>query len=205
MIELGEIVRKHPSFFKSYERLTSSLGICSTPFVLTTITSFIACGEIPSIFLPSINDLSSFMVIIISAIISLILHEFSHVVVLINHGASDISIGISTKGVWGWFIKAKIEENRCRELILPFYSVGLGSNLLLFLLFLSFKNINPYLHIISIVNFWLLLINGIPAPLIDGGKLFELILAKLKVEKYIEVISICIMLTWMFILVLRFA
>lgn len=180
------------------------LGICSTPFIITAITFFIAYGKIPSVLLPSMNDLFSFTIIVISVVVSLIVHELSHIVVLINHGAKNLSINISTKGVWGWFVKADVEGDRREELILPFYSVGLGSNLLLFLAFLPFQGINPYLHIISIVNFWLLFVNGMPAPIIDGGKLFELILAKLRIDRYMEVLSIFIMFTWIFILMSRF-
>ncbi|MDH5806180.1 MAG: hypothetical protein QXW62_04325 [Candidatus Methanomethylicaceae archaeon] len=107
------------------------------------------------------------------------------------------------RGILGFFVKADVDSKKCEEVIPFFYSIGLGSNLLLFLIFLPFFEINPYLHIISIVNFWLLFINGIPAPLLDGGRIFEILLKKLKIEKNIELISISLLIIWLLLLILR--
>ncbi|MCS7098470.1 MAG: hypothetical protein NZ922_05800 [Candidatus Methanomethyliaceae archaeon] len=179
------------------------MGLFSIPFVLVTITIIIVYGGIPSIFMPLMGDVAAFIIMITSIIISLLIHELSHIIVLINHGVSNISLCVSMRGAWGWLVKADVDPKMCNELILPFYSIGLGANLLLFLIFLIFYNLNPYLHIISVVNFWILLINGIPAPIIDGGRLFEVLLIKLRIEKHIENISIFILVVWLLLFIIR--
>ncbi|TDA40466.1 MAG: hypothetical protein DSO09_00410, partial [Candidatus Methanomethylicota archaeon] len=60
---------------------------------------------------------------------------------------------------------------------------------------------NSYLHIISVINFWLLFMNGIPAPFVDGGKLFEILFKRVNIE--LEYISIVIILIWLLIFIIR--
>ena len=186
-----------------YELGVGGLGALSVPFVLLSITFFFAYGSIPDLLLPSLGNPLSFVVLISSLILGLVLHEFSHVVVLANRGVESISIGMSISGIWGGFVKADLSPETYSEIKLPFYSSGLGSNLLIFLLFLPFAKINPYLHIISAVNFWLLVMNAIPAPLMDGGKVFEATFKRLKLEKYMELISAGVLLLWLLIIILR--
>ncbi|MCX8181923.1 MAG: hypothetical protein N3D12_02265 [Candidatus Methanomethyliaceae archaeon] len=190
--------------FKTYEVVVCSLGFLSVPFVLACITLFFACGSIPKFFLPFLIDSFTFIFLIIALILGLFIHEFSHIVVLANREVKNISTGISISGIWGGFVKADITPETYSKIQLPFYSSGLGSNLLLFLLFLPFLTLSPHLHIMSVANFWLLTINAIPAPLMDGGKVFEAIFRHLKLEKYMEVISIGVLLFWFLIIILRF-
>lgn len=199
-----KICRSNKKTFKSYELVVSGLGVLSVPFVLACITLFFAFGSLPILLIPSLNDPLAFIFLIASFILGLILHEFSHIVVLANWGVKDISIGISISGIWGGFVRADINKETYSKIQLPFYSSGLGSNLLLLLLFLPFVNFSPYLHIISIANFWLLIINAIPAPLLDGGKIFEATFRYMNLEKYMEAISIGILLLWFLIIILRF-
>ncbi|MGQ9759974.1 MAG: hypothetical protein ACUVQ5_05340 [Candidatus Methanomethylicaceae archaeon] len=187
-----------------YELIITKTGYLSVPFVLASITFFFAYGAIPNLFLPSLMDPLAFSLLIISFIVGIILHEFSHVVILTNRNVTNISIGLSISGIWGGFIKADIDPETYSEIQIPFYSSGLGLNLLLFLVFFPFVALNAYLHIISVANFWLLLINGIPAPLMDGGKVFEVTLRRLNLEGHVEFISIGVLLLWFFIILYRF-
>ncbi|MCC6013326.1 MAG: hypothetical protein LM593_03060 [Candidatus Verstraetearchaeota archaeon] len=191
----------HKNFFKLYEKIIYSLGLLSVPFILISITFLIAYGSIPKILLPSSLDYISFFIIISSFIISIFLHEISHVIILTNRDISNINLGISLRGIIGGFISANIDVKTYNEIILPFYSSGLGLNFLLFLIFLPFFYINSYLHIISVINFWLLFMNGIPAPFVDGGKLFEILSKRVNIE--LEYISIVIILIWLLIFIIR--
>ena len=197
------VCESNKKIFGLYELAVGGLGALSVPSVLLSITFFFAYGSIPDLFLPSFRDTLSFVFLILSLILGLVLHEFSHMVVLANRGVKNISIGISISGIWGGFVKAEVSPETYSEIKLPFYSSGLGSNLLIFLLFLPFARINPYLHIISAVNFWLLVMNAIPAPLMDGGKVFEAIFKRLGLERYMELISAGVLLLWLLIIILR--
>ncbi len=117
---------------------------------------------------------------------------------------SNISMELSMSGIWGGFVKADIAPEIYRMIQLPFYSSGLGCNFLLFLAFLPFVTLNAYLHIISVANFWLLFINGMPAPLMAGGKVFEATLKRLRLERHMELISIGVLLLWFLIIILKF-
>lgn len=151
-------------------------------------------------FLPSFIDPVASIMLLASFILGLVLHEFSHIAILANRGIREISMGFSISGIWGGFVKADITPETYIKIQLPFYSSGLGCNFLLFLLFLPFFYFNSYLHLISVANFWLLILNGIPAPLMDGGKVFEVTLKRLDLEDRMELISATVMLIWFFII-----
>ncbi len=191
----------YKNYFKLYEKIIYPLGLLSVPFILISITFLIAYGSIPKIFLPLSSDYISFFLIIFSFIIGIFLHEISHIIILTNRDINDIHLGFSLHGIVGGFTTAKINPKIYNEIILPFYSSGLGLNFLLFLIFLPFFYINSYLHIISVINFWLLLINSIPAPFVDGGKLYEILLKKININ--LEYISITIILIWLLIFIIR--
>ncbi|MBC7112536.1 MAG: hypothetical protein H5T34_00700 [Candidatus Methanomethyliales bacterium] len=197
------VCESNKKIFNLYELAVGGLGALSVPSVLLSITLFFAYGSIPDLLLPSFKDSLSFVFLISSLILGLVLHEFSHIIVLANRGVKNISVGISISGIWGGFVKADVSPETYSEIKLPFYSSGLGSNLLIFLLFLPFAKINPYLHIISVVNFWLLVMNAIPAPLMDGGKVFESIFKRLNLEKYMELISAGVLLIWLMIIIFK--
>lgn len=197
------ICKSNKEVFKIYEIVVGILGVLSVPFVLISITFFFAYGSIPTPFLPTMTDPLAFLFLIASFVFGLLLHEFSHIVVLANRNVENISVGISASGIWGGFVRADVTPETYSKIQLQFYSSGLGANLLLFLLFLPFSAFSPHLHVVSVANFWLLIINAIPAPLMDGGKIFEATFKLLKLEGHVEAISLGVLLLWLLIIILR--
>ncbi|MBC7120905.1 MAG: hypothetical protein H5T33_04910 [Candidatus Methanosuratus sp.] len=193
-------------FFRGYESVVNILGSLSVVFTLSFLTFFFASGYIPPTLAPNISSPFEFALLIVGACVSLILHEVSHVIILANHGIRAKSMGISVTGIFGAYVQADMDLETYRKVKLPFYSCGVGSNLLIFLiLFVLSDTIMPAITPAAAVSCWFLILNSIPAPLMDGGKIFESQLESMRIERYTTLISVSILMVWLLAVVYRFA
>lgn len=193
-------------FFRSYEAVVSAFGSLSVAFTLSFLTLFFASGYIPKVLVPDVSSAFDFALLVAGACISLILHEVSHVIVLANHGIRAKSIGGSVTGIFGAYVEADMDVETYSKVKLPFYSCGVGSNLIIVLaLFLLSITILPAIAPAAAVSFWFLIINSIPAPLMDGGKIFEFKLEAMHLERHTVLVSALILFAWITAIAYRFA
>ncbi len=193
-------------FFRRYEAFASTFGALSVVITISFLTFFFAYGHIPPALVPNISSAFDFSLLIAGLLSSLILHEVSHVIILANHGIRAGSIGISVTGIFGAYVQADMDIETYRKVKSPFYSCGVGSNLLMFLtLFALSVTIVPAITPAATVSFWFLVLNSIPAPLMDGGKIFESLLEALRLERFADHVSISILAIWLLAIVCRFA
>lgn len=186
--------------FQAYETVATSLGAVSVPLTLTFLTVFFAQGSLPSILVPEIDNLYGFLTLIAGLVSSLAIHELSHVITLANHGIKAEVLGISLSGVIGGYVKADVPKEDYEKIKFPFFSCGVGANLLVFLLALAAGLAGvPQLVPFAAVSFWFMVINSIPAPLMDGGKIFEGLLESLRLERFSDHISALIITMWILV------
>lgn len=191
--------------FRAYETLVTCLGAISVPLTLTFLTFLFAQGFLPPILVPQIDNLYGFLALIVGLTFSLVTHELSHIVTLANHGIKVKSVGISLNGVIGGYVKADIPKEEYDKIKFPFFSCGVGTNLLVFLLALSASSIGVHeLKPFAAVTFWFVVINSIPAPLMDGGKIFEGLLEALRIDRFSDHISAAIIIIWLAVFAARF-
>ncbi len=190
--------------FRAYEIIATSLGAVSVPLTLTFLTVFFARGSLPSILVPEIDNLYGFFTLIGGLILSIAIHELSHIITLANHGIKAEAFGISLTGVFGGYVKADIPKEDYEKIKFPFFSCGVGANLLVFLLALAAGlTMVPELVPFAAVSFWFMVINSIPAPLMDGGKIFEGLLESLRLERFSDHISALIVTAWILVFVAK--
>lgn len=193
-----ETVTAHKSFFAFYERMTFLLGMLSVPLVLSFLTYFFAAGTVPNLLIPDISSVAESLLLIGGLVVALIIHELSHLVILTNHGVRATSVGISLAGVFGGYVQADMERETYRRLKAPFFSCGVGSGLLAFLVLSALGAVVfPTIIPAAVAFFWFTVLNALPAPLMDGGKIFESVLEALRIEKHLYPISALIFASWM--------
>ncbi len=198
-------VSANSRLFRGYEAVVSALGALSVSLTIAFLTLFFAYGDIPPVLVPNISSITDFSLLITGLLVSLILHEVSHVVILANHGIRAKSMGISVTGIFGAYVQADMDIETYRIVKSPFYSCGVGANLLIFLiLFALGSTIVPAITPAATVSFWFLILNSIPAPLMDGGKIFEHQLEAMRLERFVDHVSVAILVLWLLAIVCRF-
>ncbi len=199
-------VSANNGFFQRYESVASTFGSLSVVFTISFLTLFFAYGHIPPVLMPSISSAFDFALLIAGLLAALILHEVSHVIILANHGIRAESMGISVTGIFGAYVQADMDLETYRIVKSPFYSCGVGSNLVMFLiLFALSATVVPAIMPATAVSFWFLILNSIPAPLMDGGKIFESLLEAVRLERFVDHVSVAILVVWLLAIVCRFA
>jgi len=197
-------VNSNKTLFFFYDKVVTFLGFLSVLFSLAFITLIIAFDSFLGFFLPSVNGLLDFLLLIISIAMAISVHELSHIVILANRSVRARSAGLSLKGIVGGYVEADVDEETYGRLIQPFFSCGLGSNLLLFLILGLISIVFPILWIPAAVNLWFAVLNSIPAPLMDGGKIFEIYLQAIRNKIINELLPLLIMLLWFVIFIFKF-
>lgn len=191
--------------FEAYETTVTFLGTVSVPVTLIFLTVFFSQGHLPGLLFPQIDSLFGFLMIILGLISALFIHELSHIIILANHGIKAKSFGISLEGVFGGYVQADVPVEDYQKIKLPFFSCGVGANMLTCLLLFTIcifgiSELVPF----SAATFWFMILNSIPAPLMDGGRIFESLLENLGLERFVDHISASIIIIWILAFMIKY-
>ena len=138
--------------------------------------------------------LMKIIVIIVSMIVSLIFHEFAHILVGLQHGLVPIKLGISLYMnvipmyyiiTPGTYLASTYER-------IKFYIAGVCANFIIFAFFSMFASVFQcdFFYLIAFSNFQLILINLIPFALTDGYFLMSIILKRINLRlDFINIIT----------------
>ena len=192
-----ETVIAHKLFFAIYEKITLLLGLLSVPLAFSFLTYFFAAGGVPTLLVPDVASTGGSALLIGGFVMALVIHEASHLVVLTNHGVRATSVGISLAGVFGAYVQADMNPETYHKIKVPFFSCGVGSGLLAFLILLALGlSILPSAIPAAVAFFWFTVLNALPAPLMDGGKIFESGLEIARLERRVYHVSVLIIASW---------
>lgn len=200
----SNFINSNEAFFFFYDKIVTFLGLFSVLFSLIFITLVIAIDPFLGFFLPSIDGLMDFLVLTASIAFAIMIHELSHIVILVNRSIRVKSAGLSIKGIVGGYVQADVDQETYARIVRPFFSSGLGSNMLFFLIFAIFSTLYTLLWIPAAVNLWFAVLNSIPAPLMDGGKIFEIYLEKIKNKTIVDILPPLILVLWFIIFIVKF-